>query len=177
MSPPQGCKWLPQAAGGKKGIVGRRAGHVKQNDIKIAIKGEVLKSVVQQVHGGLKLLFADDPCAEAVGRNDDGDVGQCSGERGRFVTDLPGIGDTVRAGFKNDDPLSSTPSVTARKDARTMPACKQSLSHQDHQRSLASSAHTQVAHAYDGAVQAADFEPPATIGDMAQRHSGLKDRR
>jgi len=136
-----------------------------------------LKSVVQQVHGGLKSLFADDPPAEPVWRNNDGYIGQCSAERGRFVADLPGIGDTIRAGFKNDEPFSSTPSITAREDARTMPACKQSLSHQDHQRSLAGSAHAQVAHTYDRAVQTADFEPPATIGDVAQRHSGLEDRR
>ena len=122
-------------------------------------------------------MFADDPPAEPVWRNNDGYIGQCSAERGRFVADLPGIGDTIRAGFKNDEPFSSTPSITAREDARTMPACKQSLSHQDHQRSLAGSAHAQVAHTYDWAVQSADFEPPATIGGVAQRHSCLEDCR
>jgi hypothetical protein len=137
----------------------------------------VLKPVVQQVHGGLKSLFADDPPVQPVWRNNDGYIGQCSGERSRFVTDFPGIGDTMRAGFKNDEPLSSTPSISAREDARTMPACKQSLSHQDRQRSLTCSAHAQVAHTYDRAAQTAGFEPPATVGDVAQRHSGLEDRR
>jgi hypothetical protein len=177
MSPPQGCKWLPQAAGGKKGIVGRRARHVKQNDVKIAIKGKVLKSVVQQVHGGLKTLLTDNPCAESVARNDNGNIGQGSSERGGFVANLAGIGYAVGAGFKNNKPSSSAPSITTREDAGTMPGGKQSLSHQDNQRSLACSAHAQVAHTYDRAVQTADFEPPATIGDMAQRHSGLEDRR
>jgi hypothetical protein len=132
MSPPQRGKWLPRAAGGKQGEVGQGAGYVEQNNIKIAIKGEVLKSVVQQVHGGLKMSFADDPPAEPVWRNDDGYIGQCPCERRRLVANLPGIGDTVRAGFKNDDPLSSAPAIAAREDARKMPACKQSLSHQDH---------------------------------------------
>ena len=58
-----------------------------------------------------------------------------------------------------------------------MPACKQSLSHQDRQRSLACSAHAQVAYTYDRAVQTADFEPPAAIGDVAQRYSGSEERR
>ena len=58
-----------------------------------------------------------------------------------------------------------------------MPACEQSLSHQDHQRSLACSAYAQVAHTYHRAIQTRGFEPPATIGIVAQLHSRLEDRR
>jgi hypothetical protein len=121
--------------------VGGRAGDVKQNDIKIAIKGEVLKSIVEQVDGSLKTLLADDPCAESVMRDDDGDIGQGSGERGRFVTDLPGISDVALSGFKNDEPFPATPCIAAREDARAMPAGEQRPGHQNHQRSLACSAH------------------------------------
>jgi hypothetical protein len=150
---------------------------VEQNHIEIAIKGEVLKSVVQEVHAGLETLLADGPATEPIGRNNDGDIGQCSGERGRFVADISGIGDAARAGFKNYGPFSSTASITAREDARGMSACKQSVGHQDHQWSLACSAHAQIAHTYYRAVQTPGFKPPATIGDVAQRHSRLEDRR
>jgi hypothetical protein len=48
-----------------------------------------------------------------------------------------------------------------------MPGCEQSLSHQDHQRRLARSAHAQIAHTQHGAAQTAGFEPPAPIGEVA----------
>jgi hypothetical protein len=141
--------------------------NVEQDNIQIAIKGKMLKSIVQQVHGWLKTLLADYPRAQPVRRNNDGYIGQRSGQRRRLVTDLPRIGNTIRAGFKNYETFSSAPSVTAREDARAMSACQQRSGNQDHQWCLACSAHTQVAYTYDRAVQTADFEPPATIGEVA----------
>src|SRR5208337_557824 len=118
---------------------------------------------VQQVDVDPKILLANNPRAESVRGNNDGNVGQRSGEPGRFVTDLPGIEDEARPGIKDYGPFSSTAAITARQDARAMPAGEQSLGHQDHHWSLASSPHAQIAHTYYRAVQTPGFEPPATI--------------
>jgi hypothetical protein len=137
--------------------VGRGSGEVEQDNIQIAGEGEVLKAIVEQVQGRLKPLLGDDPRAKAVSANKDGHAGQRSGEQGGFVTHLPGIGAALGAGFKDDEPFSSTPPVTVRENARPMPGAQQSVGYQDHQRSLACSAYAQIAHTYHRAIQAPGF--------------------